>query len=352
MRQLSLFIAFFLWIFSSSLFASQLIIEPDMGRAPLLNAINSTQHSLDLVMYGFTDQPLLDAIIAQKNRGRTVKIILEGTPYKAENENAKAIAKFNTNHIDWRGSIKAIKLIHQKTLIIDDKKAIVMTFNFTHSSFKNERNFALIVDDPNEVNEIAAIFSADWNQVATSSHSSHLLVSPDDSRQKLLMLIADAKISIRIYAQNINDYKIVGALARAARRGVKVEIITSSKMREKQADYLARANIAIRIDKALYIHAKVMIFDHQKAVIGSINLTRSSFDQNRELAIVTEDADVIKQLSNTFNHDWNNTEHVANHAYHFSTDQRTVLHAAKFIKHMMKPIERLMRENARKMRSL
>ena len=52
------------------------------------------------------------------------------------------------------------------------------------------------------------------------------------------------------------------------------------------------------------IHAKVFIIDNEKAVIGSINLTRASLDDNRELAVITEDPTVLKQLIHTFDQDW------------------------------------------------
>jgi phosphatidylserine/phosphatidylglycerophosphate/cardiolipin synthase-like enzyme len=303
-RTRTLLLAFSLLLIAFSARADQLIIEPDMGRAPIINAIQSTEYSIKLVMYGFTDQSLLDAIINQKRNGKTINILLESTPYKAENENEKVIAELNNNHIPWLGHIPPFRLIHQKTLLLDDNKAIVMTFNFTRSTFKNERNFARVIDDPKKVKEITAIFSADWNQVPIHSSAADLIVSPDNSREKLLSLISSAKTSIRIYAQNITDYEIVGELAKAARQGIVVQLLTSSKMSEKQENYLTRAGVAILYSKKLIIHAKIMSFDDQLAMIGSINLTRSSLEDNRELSVLTRDRTVIKQLNATFDNDW------------------------------------------------
>lgn len=284
--------------------ADQLIIEPDMGRTPVIDAINKASHSIDLVMYGFTDTQLLNAIEQQKKNGRSVKVILEQSPYKAEDENRNAFRQFSDYHIDWRGSVSPFRLIHQKTLILDDNKALVMTFNFTHSAFTRERNFALVIDDPQRVNAIENMFSADWNKNRAANSSSSLIYSPDDSREKLLELIRDAGSAIRIYAQDINDYKIVGALAKAARRGVQVQILTSGKMRTKQAEYLARAGVSMRGSSNYLIHAKVMIIDAKQAVIGSINFTRASLDDNRELSVITSDRNVINQLNQTFDRDW------------------------------------------------
>ncbi|TAK76276.1 MAG: hypothetical protein EPO11_04420 [Gammaproteobacteria bacterium] len=294
----------FTLLFSLTSYADQLIIEPDMGREPLVQAIQHAHYSIKLVMYGFTDRQLLESLLEQKAKGRTVAILLEQTPYKAEDENIKTIETLKEHHINWQGSIPPLKLIHQKTLLIDDQEAIVMTLNFTHSAFKNDRNFALIIDDPKRVKEIDDTFSADWNHHAIHHTSSDVIWSPDNSRAQLMKLISQAHDTIDIYAQDLNDYRIIGSLAKAARKGVNVKIITSANLRAGKLNYLTRAGVKIHRNEQHYIHAKVFIIDQQKAVVGSINLTSASLDDNRELSVVTEDTNVIKQLLTVFDKDW------------------------------------------------
>lgn len=239
-------------------------------------------------------------------------------------------------HIPWQGSIPPHRLIHQKTLLIDNEKVIVMTFNFTHSSFKNERNFGLIIDDAKRVKAINTLFSADWNQIPNQAPDTDLLLSPDNSRQALLKFINTAKRSIKVYAQSINDYKIVGALASKARKGVDVSILTSHKPREKQAKYLEQAGVKIAISKHYYIHAKVIIVDNEQAVLGSINLTKPSFDNNRELAVITRDKTVVSQLNNTFSQDWSRVNHTH---LPFTLDERKVTYILKQIKKHAKSLQ-------------
>lgn len=310
MRVILTFFFFMLYFLLSPSFADRLIIEPDMGRAPLLATIANTKHSLHLVMYGFTDERLLEAILQAPTRDKTIQILLEATPYKAEDENNKTIAALKAAHIAWQGSLPPLKLIHQKTLVSDERVAIVMTFNFTHSSFKNERNFGLIIDDPKRIQEINAIFSADFNHVALPQVSADIILSPDNSREKLLTLIRNATQSIKIYAQNVSDYQLIGALFKAAKKGVKIAIITSRPLRQKQSEYLARAKVSIHQSKRLYIHAKVLIIDDKLAVIGSINFTRASLNQNRELAVISHDVAVINELNTVFAEDSHDAENI------------------------------------------
>jgi phosphatidylserine/phosphatidylglycerophosphate/cardiolipin synthase-like enzyme len=285
-------------------------------------------------MYGFTDKILLNALLQKKDQGKTVQVILEKTPYKAENENVRTIQLFNQHQLMWKGEVPPFDLIHQKTLLIDHKQAFVMTFNFTHGTFKNQRNFALILEDPRQVNALRTLFSSDWNQVAYKNTDKNFIISPDGSRQQIQTYIQQAKQSIDIYAQNINDYKIIGALTQAAKKGIRVNIVTSSTMRAKQQAYLQRAGVHIHYSKKLIIHAKVILIDHQLAMLGSINLTRHSLDANRELSVITRDPTVIQALIKTFEQD----KHVAP-SLNDIDELKKLLPNKRLIKHYLRQLD-------------
>jgi cardiolipin synthase len=282
-------------LFTSPSFAAKLIIEPEMGREPIVREIESAKRSVRLVMYNLTDKILFNALLQQQANGQTVQVILEKTPYRTTNINKKTIRKLKRANIAWQGNIPGKRFIHQKTLLIDNREAIVMTFNFTHSTFKKQRNFAIILDDPAEINDIAQTFDADWNGGPPKVHSANSIWSPENSHKKLIALIENAKNELHIYAQSISEKSIIEALESAARRGVNVTILTSSKLELPGINVIKSAHY--------YIHAKVFIIDNQIATIGSINLTKTSLDQNRELSIITRDPAIIKKLQATFTYD-------------------------------------------------
>ncbi len=311
MRILKHICLFTLFLFISPTFADQLIIEPDAGRAPLLNAIQQTQSNIDLAMYGFTDEAFLRALITAKNNHKKINVLLEPHPYQADDENNKAIRQLRAANIDLQFPDKKFQLIHQKTFIFDNNTAIVMTFNLTNSSFTRERNFALIINNPDEVQEIQNVFNADFAQKNATTINNNLVWSPDNSREKIMKLIQSAHTNIEMYAQDISDYNVIGALAHAARQGISVKILLSAnpnKMHSGKFRYLQKAGVVIQNSHSLYIHAKVMIIDHQRAMLGSINFTAPSLDKNRELSVMTIDPQVITPLENTFNHDWNTSQ--------------------------------------------
>ncbi len=302
---------FFVLLFFTSVCCAQpvLITEPDNGVTPLINAMTHANQAIDLVMYGFTDQQFAAELIAAKQHGKSVRVLIQQHPYMTDNENQAIITLLQNAAVPLVYADQNFKLTHQKTLIIDNNKALVMTFNLTHSTFKKERNFALIVTDPDELQEIESVFDADWHHQAVSVHNENLIWSPDNSREKLVALVQRAHDGIKVYAESITDYAMVGALASAARRGVKVAILTSNeskKINGKKFHYLEKAGVLIRISRGLIIHAKVLLIDHQTAVVGSINLTKPSIDENRELAVIIHDENIYRQLENTFDSDWQN----------------------------------------------
>ncbi len=336
-----LFCCVFLFFCKTSSANPQLIIEPDMGRAPITHLINDATHSVDLVIYGFTDTQLADAFIHAKNGGKSVRILLQHYPYKADDENQNIIEKLQAEKLNLIWPDGDFKLTHQKTLVIDQQQALVMTFNFTHSTFKNERNFALLISDPAEVQEIQDVFNHDWQHQKTAVQQADLIWSPNNSRDKLLALIRSAKSEMNVYAEGLNDYQIVGALAKAARSGVKVHILTSVEkdhVPSKQFDYLTRAGAEIRFDPDYIIHAKVIMVDHHQAELGSINFTRASINANRELAVISQDADVVKKLYSVFEQDWKQSSASAN-----ATSAAKNIWASPEVMRSMKQMMRLMK---------
>jgi len=277
-----------------------LIIEPDAGREPLLSAIKNAKSSIYLVMYGLTDSHFTNALIKAKQQGKKVRILLEPHPYKNQNENHRTIQQLQAENIALQWPSTAFTLTHQKTFLIDQHSAIVMTFNLTKSAFAHQRNFALILTDPHIIEEIERVFSADWTHTITTVKNADLIWSPNNSREKINLFINTAKSEIKLYAPNMSDYNMIGLLAKKSRSGIQVDILTSANTHNKKFAYLKKAGIHIHHSKHYIIHAKVIMVDQKRALLGSINLTKPSIDDNRELSVITEDPDVIKQLTATF----------------------------------------------------
>lgn len=279
-----------------------------MGREPVLELINHATSSTQLVIYGLTDKKFINALTKSAEHGVEINVLLEPTPYRLTHQNDFAFEQIHSSKIHLKTPNPTFHFTHQKTFIFDQAQALIMTFNLTNSTFQHARNFAVLITDPDMIKEIQMVFSKDAQHMAADVKNPNLVWAPNNSRDKILDFIHSAKSEIDIYAENLTDYQIAGALAKAAHHGVKVNILSSTYPNtpplSKELNYLIRAGATIHLDHDMTIHAKVILVDHKKAMIGSINLTRNSIDHNRELSVITEDKDVIKALSQTFNDDW------------------------------------------------
>ena len=67
---------------------------------------------------------------------------------------------------------------------------------------------------------------------------------------------------------------------------------------------LQDVGVKVHTLKHLKLHAKMLLADSKRAIIGSINLAPGSFDSRRELAIEVKDKKIIKRLRKIARHDW------------------------------------------------
>jgi phosphatidylserine/phosphatidylglycerophosphate/cardiolipin synthase-like enzyme len=153
---------------------------------------------------------------------------------------------------------------------------------------------------PDAVQAAAAIFAADWTR-GEEPDPGPLVVSPTNAREQLLALVHGARVSLDVYAEVLRDPQMLEALAAAVERGVRVRIIVSpSTDFAAEMEKLAAAGVEIRLASSLYIHAKLIVADGERAFIGSQNLSATSLDQNRELGIVVDDPVNLSRLTRTF----------------------------------------------------
>jgi phosphatidylserine/phosphatidylglycerophosphate/cardiolipin synthase-like enzyme len=156
------------------------------------------------------------------------------------------------------------------------------------------------VYDPRVASELNRLFDADWDDISFTPYpDSPLMISPFNSREKMSAFIASASKSIHITDAKVEDPAIVELLAEKARQGVEVRILGKEKSAAKRS-----SAIEIRESPRFKLHAKCIIVDGSRAVIGSMNLRSESFDRRREVSIIVDDADVLRRLNAVFASDW------------------------------------------------
>ena len=164
---------------------------------------------------------------------------------------------------------------------------------------------------------MAACFEADWNRKEfTPPEHSNLIWCRSYGRDRIAQFIDAAKHTLFLQNERYQDAIIIERLVRAKGRGVKVHVMArpphtlkKEKLIEGVGGLRIMDDVGIKIHKLkhLKLHAKMLLADTCRAIVGSINLTPGSFDSRRELAIEVRDDDIVERLQKVAQHDWENS---------------------------------------------
>jgi len=193
-------------------------------------------------------------------------------------------------------------------VIIDGKTAWSMTMNLTQSSPTNNREYLAIDTTPADVTEAEAIFAGDFAGKPPASASGPLVVAPINALSSITGLIAQAKSTIDIEAEEMSGYHTGDALKAALGRGVKVRVVLSDST-QTSSGQAAVAEIKGAGGKLVtvstpYMHAKTMVVDGTTAYVGSENFSTGSLQYNRELGVVFSIASEVQKISSTISSDF------------------------------------------------
>jgi len=291
-----------------------LIVLPDDTAKPIIDAISGATKSLNIRMFLFTDTTLLDAVIAAHNRGVKVRVMLNPARRSGESENEDARKALVDAGIEVRDSNPAFALTHQKSMVVDDKIGFVESLNWEPKDLTKTRDYAIITTQGHEVAEMVACFDADWDHKEFSPPTpSTLIWCPNNGRQRIAEFIDATRHTLWLQNERYQDQVIIERLVRAVRRGVKLHVLAKpphtlkpDKLVEGVGGMRILQDVGAKVHtlKHLKLHAKIMLADSKRAIVGSINLAPGSFDARRELAIETDDPVAVKRLEETAVHDW------------------------------------------------
>lgn len=124
----------------------------------------------------------------------------------------------------------------------------------------------------------------------------------DEAKDKIVELIANSKDTIKISMYNFSYKKFAKELAEASKKGVKIQVILDEKKVEEDDEiykYLKKNDIEIIISKKK-LHTKIAIFDNKIALIGSLNWTKESFEENYESLLMSNNKEIIADIDNFF----------------------------------------------------
>jgi phosphatidylserine/phosphatidylglycerophosphate/cardiolipin synthase-like enzyme len=291
-----------------------LIILPDDTAQPLLDAIAGAKQSLCVKMFSFSDPGLLAAVIGAHQRGVKARVMLNPARRSGEAENEATHKKLAQAGVEVIDTNPAFDVTHEKSMVVDDETAMVMSLNWETKNLTETRDYAVATSHKHEVEEIAVCFDADWHRKKFNpGEGAHLIWCNLNGRNRVAQFIDAAKDTLFLQNERYQDEVIIERLVRATHRGVKLHVLArpahtlkKGKLIEGIEGLRILRDVGAKVHKlkGLKLHAKLMAADGRRCIIGSINLAPGSFDSRRELAIEVDDEKVMKPLHHVVIHDW------------------------------------------------
>jgi cardiolipin synthase A/B len=283
--------------------APEVFVGPTGYTAQFKNLMDSAQTSIKLTMYVFTVNDLINGLVAAKQRGVAVQVLLD--PDHMGNGNARS--KLAAAGIEVKNSPSVFEYSHAKYMVIDDQKAVISSGNFNFSATNSERNYGLITSDADDVADLNAIFAADWTQTAPALACTRLLFSPVNSRSRLIAHIDSSTRTLDLELMYLSDSDIRSAVTRANDRGVVIRVILASARdfsnNAATITSLKTQNIPVHIATTFDMHAKLIIADGV-AFVGSENMSYTSLTKNREVGALVFEKPQAALIQAQFDADW------------------------------------------------
>lgn len=123
----------------------------------LIETISSSRHSLDVCVYCFTDQKLLDAVISAHLNGVAVRVITDN-----EEQNKSRILQLRAAGIQVRTD-KSGFFMHHKFSIVDGETLLTGSLNWTSQGLHGNQENVIVTNRKEIVKPFVLQFDKLWN---------------------------------------------------------------------------------------------------------------------------------------------------------------------------------------------
>jgi len=298
----------------------QLIVLPDDTTGEFLAAIAKAKESVRVKMFVFTDPKLRRALVAAHRRGVKVRVMLNAIRRDGSGDNEPTRKFLEAAGVEVMDSNPKFPVTHEKSMVVDSRIAYVSSLNWEKENLKRARDYSIRTKHAGEVEEVIACFEADWHRrhFDTTKHA-RLIWCVGNARERMAEFIDGAKHSLWVQHERYQDPVVLERLVRAKMRGVDVRVMArpphtlkETKLLEGVGGLRTLDDVGIKVHKLhkLKLHAKLLLADGKRAIVGSINLAPGSFDERRELAIEVDDRKIVHRIGKVIHHDWKHSRRI------------------------------------------
>ena len=271
----------------------RLLIQPEDGVRPLLDAIGGAKRRLDLYVFRLDHEAVERALRDAVRRRVTVRALVarsgRGGVRALERRLKRAGVTVARTHDD-------LARYHGKMMVVDHATVYVLGYNLTRQDIEERRSLGLVATQPALVHEAERLFQADFERTRYTPRRGDFVVSPLNARAVLQRLIASARRELLIYDSRLTDRAMIQLLRQRAKAGVDVKIIGGMDKKP--------GRLKLRKPPGWKLHVRAIVQDGKRAFVGSQSLRRLELDGRREIGLISDDPSVVEQIARVFAWDW------------------------------------------------
>ncbi len=175
----------------------QLVVGPDdtLSEDTVLGALASARDRIAIEAFyaddpwGGAPNPLLEGAFAAAHRGVSVRILLDGSGWSAEEDttandalsavlNERARAEAVDLQVRVFAPAGSVERIHNKGAVIDGRTVLVSSMNWAHGSATENREIGVLLEDERAASRLEAVFAQDWEGRVPSGTDGAMITDP------------------------------------------------------------------------------------------------------------------------------------------------------------------------------
>jgi phosphatidylserine/phosphatidylglycerophosphate/cardiolipin synthase-like enzyme len=272
----------------------KLIIQPEAGVVPIVQAIKRATKTIDVFIFRFDRDEIEKALAAAVVRGVQVRALIANTNRGGEARLRRLEQRLLAAGLLVSRSADDLLRYHAKFMVADSVLHL-FGFNFTKLDMDKSRSFAISTRDARTVSEASKLFESDVTRQVYSPGKSHLVVSPENARAMLSAFIAGAKKELAIYDAKVQDPSIIKLLKERAAKGVTVRVIGNMKGKDPGIEERR---------PPMRLHVRAIVRDGTRAFVGSQSLRKDELENRREVGVIVNNPGVARKIMQVFETDW------------------------------------------------
>lgn len=274
----------------------KLLVQPDDGVAPLLEALEGAKSSIDMYIFRLTYPAVEEALADAVHRGVVVRTLIAHLNGSGEESLRKLELRLLGLGATVSRTDEDLLRYHGKMMVVDRRTLYVLGYNFNRKDIERSRSLGVATQESDLVAEALRLFQADFDRKVYTPGLDRFVVSPLNSRASLLELIEGAREQLLIYDSRLTDNQMQRVLERQAMKGVEVRVIgkVEKDLRE----------VAVRKFGEERLHVRAIVRDGTRVFIGSQSLRRAELERRREIGVIFDDRKIGDEIATIFDQDW------------------------------------------------